>query len=220
MKGKLEVGYIGQLHPEAALNYDIKGEVYIAVINMDTALTKMSYTMNVTDAQLQSMGTQMVQMAKDLSSSVSNIQQIYQIYANLQTSQEELEKTAKPTAILANLSSVDAATAADQIQGVLNQFNLSADAAEHVVDVYDKISASIKVDYSKGIASMADAVKNVGNYAAEAGISFEQLSAIIAKVMEKTRQDGAAIGNALRTNNIVPMYRNVHNVNTSKTSNS
>ena len=37
MKGKLRVGYIGQLHPEAALNYDMKGEVYIAVINMDVA---------------------------------------------------------------------------------------------------------------------------------------------------------------------------------------
>ena len=37
MKGKLKVGYIGQLHPEAALNYDMKGEVYIAVINMDVA---------------------------------------------------------------------------------------------------------------------------------------------------------------------------------------
>ena len=36
-KGKLNVGYIGQLHPEAALNYDIKGEVYVAVINMDVA---------------------------------------------------------------------------------------------------------------------------------------------------------------------------------------
>ena len=46
---------------------------------------------------------------------------------------------------------------------------------------------------------MSEAVKNVGNVANEAGLSFEQLSAIIAKVMEKTRQDGASIGNALRT---------------------
>ena len=48
MKGKLKVGYIGQLHPEAALNYDIKGEVYIAVINMDvvtmTAKFDIKYT--------------------------------------------------------------------------------------------------------------------------------------------------------------------------------
>lgn len=169
------------------------------VTNLDTALTKMSYTMNVTDAQLSNMSKQMVSMAKDLSTSVENISQIYQIYANLQTTQEELEKTARPTAILANLSGVDAATAADQLQGVLNQFSLAADDAEHIVDVYDKISASIKVDYSKGIAGMADAVKNVGNFASEAGMSFEQLAAIVGRVMQQTRQEGGQIGVALKT---------------------
>lgn len=35
MKGKLAIGYMGQLHPEAADNYNIKTEVYIAVLNMD-----------------------------------------------------------------------------------------------------------------------------------------------------------------------------------------
>ncbi|MCM1170901.1 MAG: phenylalanine--tRNA ligase subunit beta [Clostridium sp.] len=34
-KGKLQLGYMGQLHPEAADNYGIKAEVYVAVINMD-----------------------------------------------------------------------------------------------------------------------------------------------------------------------------------------
>lgn len=34
-KGNLEVGYIGQLHPEVAENYNIKCEVYLAVLNMD-----------------------------------------------------------------------------------------------------------------------------------------------------------------------------------------
>ncbi len=33
-KGKLEVGYIGQLHPEAADNYNIKADVYVAVLDM------------------------------------------------------------------------------------------------------------------------------------------------------------------------------------------
>ena len=34
-KGNLALGYIGQLHPEAADNYGIKTEAYIAVLNMD-----------------------------------------------------------------------------------------------------------------------------------------------------------------------------------------
>ncbi len=35
MKGKLALGYMGQLHPEAADNYAIKTEVYVAVLSMD-----------------------------------------------------------------------------------------------------------------------------------------------------------------------------------------
>lgn len=35
MKGKLTLGYMGQLHPEAADNYAIKTEVYVAVLSMD-----------------------------------------------------------------------------------------------------------------------------------------------------------------------------------------
>ena len=169
------------------------------VQNLDKALTTMSYTMNISNAQINEMGKDILAMSKDLKISVDNVSQIYQIYANMQTTSEEMMKTARPTAILANLSGVDASTAADQIQGVLNQFGLLADESEHIIDVYDYISSNISVDYSKGIAGMSEAVKNVGNVANEAGLSFEQLSAIIAKVMEKTRQDGASIGNALRT---------------------
>ena len=35
-KGNLEIGYLGQIHPEVGDNYDIKGEVYVAVLHMDT----------------------------------------------------------------------------------------------------------------------------------------------------------------------------------------
>ncbi len=38
MKGKLFVGYIGQVHPETVENYDMKGDVYAAVLDMDTVV--------------------------------------------------------------------------------------------------------------------------------------------------------------------------------------
>lgn len=46
---------------------------------------------------------------------------------------------------------------------------------------------------------MAEAVSVAGQSAKVAGISFEQLSAIVAKTMETTRQEGSQIGNALKT---------------------
>ena len=41
MKGKLAIGYIGQVHPEVCDNYDIKTDCYVAVLNVDT-LTMLS----------------------------------------------------------------------------------------------------------------------------------------------------------------------------------
>lgn len=42
-KGKLDVGYIGQIHPEVCDNYNIKTEVYVAVLNMDVVVMLSSF---------------------------------------------------------------------------------------------------------------------------------------------------------------------------------
>lgn len=46
---------------------------------------------------------------------------------------------------------------------------------------------------------MTDAVQASGQVAFDAGMSYEQLAAISAKVAERTREDGSSIGNALKT---------------------
>lgn len=175
-------------------------------LDFNKGLTNISYTMDMSKEQLSSLGSSAVDMAKDLSMSLDNTMDIYQIYANMNTTSEEIQETAKPTAILSNLSSVDASTAADQVQGILQQFHMledgsttAADASMHVVDVLDKISGAVGMDYAKGIKVMTDAVQASGQVAFDAGMSYEQLAAISAKVAERTREDGSSIGNALKT---------------------
>lgn len=175
-------------------------------LNFQKDLTNVSYTMNLSPDQLQNLGTSAIDMAKDLSMSLDNTMDIYKIYANMNTTASEIQQTAKPTAILSNLSSVDASTAADQIQGILQQFHMledgsttAADASMHIVDVLDKVSGSVGIDYAKGIKIISDAVQASGQVAYDAGMSYEQLAAITAKVSERTREDGSSIGNALKT---------------------
>lgn len=175
-------------------------------LNFQKDLTNISYTMNLSPDQLQNLGTSAIDMAKDLSMSLDNTMDIYKIYANMNTTASEIQQTAKPTAILSNLSSVDASTAADQIQGILQQFHMledgsttAADASMHIVDVLDKVSGSVGIDYAKGIKIISDAVQASGQVAYDAGMSYEQLAAITAKVSERTREDGSSIGNALKT---------------------
>lgn len=175
-------------------------------LNFQKDLTNISYTMNLSPDQLQNLGTSAIDMAKDLSMSLDNTMDIYKIYANMNTTASEIQQTAKPTAILSNLSSVDASTAADQVQGILQQFHMledgsttAADASMHIVDVLDKVSGSVGIDYAKGIKIISDAVQASGQVAYDAGMSYEQLAAITAKVSERTREDGSSIGNALKT---------------------
>lgn len=172
----------------------------------DAALTDMSYSMNVTEKDLDRLGSSAVEMAKDLSTSLEDTLGIYQIYANMNTSIQEIEDTAKPTAILSNLGGIDALQASDQIQGVLQQFNMieegganAAEASMHVVDVFDNIASNVSIDYVKGMQTISEAVTATGSVAYDAGMSFEQLAAVTAKVAERTREDGSTIGNAIKT---------------------
>lgn len=175
-------------------------------LNFQKDLTNISYTMNLSPDQLQNLGTSAIDMAKDLSMSLDNTMDIYKIYANMNTTASEIQQTARPTAILSNLSGIDASTAADQVQGILQQFHMledgsttAADASMHIVDVLDKVSGSVGIDYAKGIKIISDAVQASGQVAYDAGMSYEQLAAITAKVSERTREDGSSIGNALKT---------------------
>ena len=146
-----------------AINQMQKG--FSTFMDYNKALTTISYTMDMSQDQLQSLGTSAVDMAKDLSMSLDNTMDIYQIYANMNTTSKEIQETAKPTAILSNLSGVDASTAADQVQGILQQFHMledgstsAADASMHVVDVMDKISSNVGMDYAKFLAHILEII--------------------------------------------------------------
>ena len=165
----------------------------------DDGLTKISYTMDMTKSQLNDLGKSVLEMANDLDSSINNAMQVSQIYANMNTSAEEIKKLSEPTLILSNLTGFDASTVADDIQAVTQQFDIAAESSMHIADVYDQISRNISVDYSKGIESIAEAVQVAGSTADQAGLSFEQLAAIVGKTVEKTRLEGSQVGNGLKT---------------------
>lgn len=165
----------------------------------DDGLTKISYTMDMTKSQLDGLGKSVLETANDIDSSIDNAMQVSQIYANMNTSAEEIKKLSEPTLILSNLTGFDSSTVADDIQAVTQQFEISAEESMHIADVYDQISRNISVDYSKGIESIAEAVQVAGSTSKQAGLSFEQLAAIVGKTAEKTRLEGSQIGNGLKT---------------------
>lgn len=169
------------------------------VKEFDAGLTSISLTMDLTDTQLDDLGDAVIDNAKKMGTSISEAMDVSKIYANMQSSTEEIIELTTPTIELSNASGLDTSTTSNYIQSVLQQFEMTSDEAEHVADVYESISANIRLDFAEGIGSIAEGVQVAGNVANDAGLSFEKFAAIIAKTAETTRQNGSTIGNSWKT---------------------
>ena len=160
------------------------------VKEFDSALTTINQTMNATQEQLSALGQGSIEAGKQLGATAEDVLDAAAIYANANETTESVLKKAKPTVLLANASGADTSTAADQIQGVVNQFEDLEGQETRIVNSYEKISASLGIDFAKGINIMSEGVQTAGSVAESAGMKFETFAASVGKISEKTRQEG------------------------------
>ena len=171
-----------------------------AVTDLNQAMTLVNMTMsNMTDASLNSLKQQSLDMAKELSTYTKTVTDAITIYANENESTTSMLAKAQPTVLLSAASGMTSSSAADAIQGIMNQFDLAEDQAMHVADVTEKLSSEIALDFSKGCDTIAKSIAVSGSVVNEAGMDFEKYAAIVSTVAENTRQSGSTIGNAFKT---------------------
>lgn len=169
------------------------------VNEFNASLTTINQTMSTTQEQLTALGKGALDAGKNLGSSAEDVLSAAAIYANASETAEGVLEKAKPTMLLANASGADVETVADQIQGVVNQFNELEGQETRIVNSYEKISSGLAIDFAKGINIMSEGVQTAGSVVEQAGMTFETYAASVGKISEKTRQEGSVIGNAYKT---------------------
>ena len=171
-----------------------------AVTDLNQAMTLVNMTMSsMTDASLNSLKQQSLNMAKELGTYTKNVTDAVTIYANENESAASMLAKAQPTVLLSAASGMNASTAADAIQGIMNQFGMAEDQAMHIADVTEKLSSEIALDFSQGCDTIAKSISVSGSVVNEAGMDFEKYAAIVSSVAENTRQSGSTLGNAFKT---------------------
>lgn len=171
-----------------------------AVTDLNQAMTLVNMTMSsMTDASLNSLKQQSLNMAKELGTYTKNVTDAVTIYANENESAASMLAKAQPTVLLSAASGVNASTAADAIQGIMSQFDMAEDQAMHIADVTEKLSSEIALDFSQGCDTIAKSISVSGSVVNEAGMDFEKYAAIVSSVAENTRQSGSTLGNAFKT---------------------
>lgn len=171
-----------------------------AVTDLNQARTLVNMTMSsMTDASLNSLKQQSLNMARELSTYTKNVTDAVTIYANENESAASMLAKTQPTVLLSAASGMNASTAADAIQGIMNQFGMAEDQAMHVADTVEKLSSEIALDFSQGCDTISKSIATSGSVVNEAGMSFEKYAALVSTTAEKTRVSGSQIGNAFKT---------------------
>lgn len=168
-----------------------------AVKDLDKALTVINMTMPVTERGMAEIADKSLDMARELGMGVNDLLGVAQIYANMQETVDRMLEKSKPTVMLSTAAEISGSEAADTIQAALNQFDLDESEAMHVTDVFEKVSASMKMEFGKGIREINEGIKNSGAIAKEAGYDMESYVAMLGNITETIR-DGSKVSNALK----------------------
>ena len=179
---------------------EVRGAITFAK-DMDSALTNINYTMDVTSDRLADIGKSSLDVAKDLKTSAKNVLSAVTTYANANETADSILKKSAPTIMLSNVSGLDTGKTTDILQGTIHQFDLedTEETLLHVSDVLQTVSQSMAVDFSKGIQEMAEGIQVSGSVAKDAGYDLEAYTALLGNLIEKTRESGSVLGRSLRT---------------------
>lgn len=168
------------------------------VIDLNTKLTQTATAMSTTVDKLGALASAAQNMSQSMGANVNDILDIMHVYGNVNETADSIIKKTQADVILSNISGMTGAETTDNLQAIQQQFNLTDDQLMHVDDSITKISQNLRMNYQGAIQDIAEGTKTAGAMAQQAGMTFEQFSAIIGATAEKTRLSGSEIANSMK----------------------
>ena len=175
---------------EKALSESVK-----AAIEVEKALKDINVILNLTDKSLAQFGTNLFDIAKNTGNAFSTVASAATELSRQGLGVAETLKRTQDALILTRLSGLGAVDSVEAITAALNGFQKAALSSTEVINKLAAVDASFAV--SSG--DLAEAIKRVGSSAEDAGVSFDELLAIVTSAQQITARGGAVIGNSFKT---------------------
>lgn len=184
------------------------------VMDLDSAYTNISMTMDVTKDKFATMQKTSIEAGKAQGILSSEVLDMMKIYASAGTTIEEINSQMAGTMAFKNVTGLDASTTTNSIQTILQQYKLledgamsSADAIAYAGDVMTSVAYNLSKEESLAMQEVVSAVETAGNVIYQAGGSLEWYASITGTLTELMNASGSEIGNAI--NIFVAPYGNI-----------
>lgn len=195
--------YIGLNEAIQVVERGMRG-AYDRVMDLDSAYTNISMTMDVTKEKFATMQKTSIEAGKAQGILSSEVLDMMKIYASAGTTIEEINSQMAGTMAFKNVTGLDASTTTNSIQTILQQYKLledgamsSAEAISYAGDIMTSVAYNLSKEESLAMQEVVSAVETAGNVIYQAGGSLEWYASITGTLTELMNASGSEIGNAI-----------------------
>lgn len=172
----------------------VRNEI-IELKELDSILTEISKTADLTNEQLNELGNSAFESAskygRTASDYLTGVQEMYRAGFNNASEMAELSLLAQAAGDMESNAANDylmATNAAYDYKGSVEELNRVLDSQNYITN-----NAAVSMQ------DMADATSEAASISAQYGVGIEELSSLIAVAVSKTRESGSEVGNALKS---------------------
>ena len=162
---------------------------------LDKTITEIAIVTNMSQGDLWGQMGTYTQMAREYAASISGVYQVSQLYYQQGLQTAEVMALTESTLKMARISGLDYAEATDYMTNAVRSFKMEMEDAEKVVDVYSAIAAKSATN----VKELAVAMSKTASSAESVGSSFENTTAMMAVMIEATRESATNIGSAMKS---------------------
>ena len=170
-------------------------ETVRSAIEVQKSLADINVILNLSSASLSKFGASLFDIAKSTGNSFNTVATAATELSRQGLGVEETLKRTENALILTRLSGLQAADAVAALTAAINGFSREALTSSEIVNKFAAVDAAFAVSS----ADLAEAIKRVGSSASEAGVSLDELIAIVTTAQQITARGGAVIGNSFKT---------------------
>lgn len=169
--------------------------VISTITELDKTITEIAIVTDMGQDELWAQMPQYTALAQQYAASISGVYQVSQLYYQQGLNTVEVMELTEQTLKMARISGLDYAQATDYMTNAIRSFKMEMSDAQSIVDVYSAIAAASATDTTE----LASAMSKTASSAQAVGSSFEDTTAMMAVMIEATRESAENIGSAMKS---------------------
>ena len=162
---------------------------------LDATITEIAIVTNKTQSELWGQMPEYTAMARKYAASISGVYKVSQLYYQQGLGQEDVMALSEQTLKMARISGLDYAQATDYMTNAVRSFKLEMQDAQTVVDTYSAVAAKS----ATSVTELATAMSKTASSAQSVGASLQNTTAMMAVMIEATRESPENIGSAMKS---------------------